>query len=353
MALIQLRLSADLALWRAGSPLPVSTSRPAQHGTARLATRLLAVLVVGTIVIPALWMSLDRHLTVALPHVDPVDPAVIALAPRRIVVSLAAGSEYAEWSTTVPELLGSEILWRKMHLTQWNLVPEELRYDALERMLLRYRDVVMLPSVWDRMQAADWDLVPQPMRTVAYRQMVAYWTGFYDVGQRYGLAPRLVADTLAAIVMSESWFEHRGIFVNRDGSRDIGLGAASDYARERLRQLRRHGLVDSAFADDDYVNPWIATRFVAIWMSLLLDEANGDLERAVRAYNRGIAAAHDDIGTRYLAAVQRRLHRFIRNDDAPPAWAYLWRQARLLEMEAWPWTAGHRDARTRELQRGH
>mgnify|MGYP006185833005 CR=1 FL=1 len=37
--------------------------------------------------------------------------------------------------------------------------------------------------------AADWDAVPQPMRTIAYRQMLAYWAGYYDVGERHGLAP--------------------------------------------------------------------------------------------------------------------------------------------------------------------
>jgi hypothetical protein len=147
------------------------------------------------------------------------------------------------------------------------------------------------------MDAADWDFVPQPMRTIAYRQMMAYWAGYYHVGADHDLPAGLVSDTLAAIVMSESWFDHRGPCINIDGSRDIGLGGASDFAPERLRELYARGQVDVGPADEEYLNPWVATRFAAIWMSLLLDEAEGDLVTAIRAYNRGLALAHDSLGT--------------------------------------------------------
>jgi hypothetical protein len=50
-------------------------------------------------------------------------------------------------------------------------------------------------------------------------------------------------------------------------------------------------------------------------------------------------SARDALGTRYVEMVLSRLHRFIKNQDAPTAWDYVWQKGRLAEWEDWPWLA--------------
>ena len=304
---------------------PDTRTLPTPRRLRRYSAAAAMVAVVGVLLGSDRWL---RRTTVESIPLPPMPMTALFAAPIPIALTISAAGQRAPWTATEAEVLASVELWKRMHLEDWNRVRSPLRAAGLDNMLRRYAGLLNNPSAWDRMDSFDWDAVPQPIRTVAYRRMIAYWSGFYHVGASFNLPAPVISDTLAAIVMSESWFDHRARSVNRDGTWDVGLGQASFFARQRLRELHARGRVDAALTDADYDNPWPATRFVAIWMRLMLEETSGNLELAVRAYNRGAADAHDRLGAEYFAAVERRLARYIRNVDAPPSWDYIWRHSR-------------------------
>lgn len=97
--------------------------------------------------------------------------------------------------------------------------------------------------------------------------------------------------------------------------------------RRTLKRLAAEGAVDFTMRGEDYFEPWHATRVVAVWFEQMLQEANGDLDLAVRAYHRGRLLARRGEGTAYLANVNRLRRRFIRNEESTPAWDFLFVRA--------------------------
>lgn len=287
----------------------------------------------------AVWAQRELHErtdTVA-PAVAPISVYHLFIDDRPVPLTVTAAWTRVPHVATRDAVLRDPTLWVRMHVADWDIVPSPLREQALDAMLVRFQPLLTTPALWDRMTADDWDAVPQPVRAFAFRHMLQYWIGYYHVGRAHGLAPHVVSDTAAAIVMTESWFEHRAEHVNPWGNRDLGLGQASDGARRRMQTLHASGVVDVLLRDADYWNPWAATRFVAVWLSLLLEELEGDLDLAVRAYHRGVRNALRGEGTPYLELVHRRKHQYIRNHGGSPSWRYLWQRDRELTREAWPW----------------
>lgn len=299
---------------------------------------LVAIFLATSLSVPALALHQHR-LPVHLPSVPPLDtyPLFVDSAP----VDFTIRGGVAPWRATASELRSDIRLWRRLHLADWDTVPAAARVHGLDALMAHYRPLLIAPAAWDAMSAADWDAIPQPVRTVAYRQMIAYWAGFYHVGRDYQLDAAVVRDTMAAIAMQESWLDHRAMSRSRSGNRDLGLAQASDFARARMAAWHLEGRIDFRLSDADFYNPWQATRFLALWMKQLLQESSGDLDLAVRAYHRGSGDAKDARGTAYLALVQQRRARFIRNHDAPPSWRHVWHLGHAVEQEEWTWLTAH------------
>lgn len=339
MALTHVEIAA------AGSAADARTASTLAGMPARLGRAAMSLVIAVAVAVPLASAGLEaarERFETALPFLPriPVHEQIVDDTPVPITVS--AGWERVGHVTTPDAVVSDVTLWRRMRVEDWDSVPDPLRTRGIDAMLERHRALLTKPSVWDRMTAHDWDEVPHPVRALAFRHMLQYWTSYYRVGDRHRLPRPLVADTAAAVVMSESWFEHRAENVNRRGNRDMGLAQASDFARARMHGLLLDGRSDVVFEDEEYYNPWAATRFVAIWLSHLLDDLDGDLDLAVRAYHRGAPKARAGEGMDYLKGVLRRRYVYIRGHSDSPAWQHLLARDRAMTREAWPWVRARR-----------
>jgi hypothetical protein len=294
-----------------------------------MSARTALVLLASILAIAAAVAILRVHTfvtSIQLPALEAPPSAVRAMSDLRPVeVAMTTPSWTKVHSTvTVDALRTDHRLWRQMHVDDWDKVAKEFRYIGLTAMIRAHTTVLAGgPRLWRDMTPGDWDRIPQPIRAMAYLRMIWYWARLERVGVEVGLRPESLAPTIAAIVMTESWFEHRAVNQNAWGNRDLGLGQCSDYCRETIAEMAARGEIDLAPSEADYFNPWIATRLTTIWFERELHHTAGDVDLAIRAYHRGLSAALDERGTAYHARVVRLRERYIRTQRASDSWRFL------------------------------
>lgn len=304
---------------------------PRQQGVGRRALGVAAILVLAAVTFAG--VRLYVFVTSAQPPVPVVPPAPLRALSNLRPVSVTTTTP--EWkkvpeTVTVDRLRTDHTLWRRMHVGDWDEVPREFRAPALRAMIRAYEGLFDGPAVWRRMGVDEWDRVPQPIRAMAYLRMIWHWAREERLGAEFDRRPRALAPSVAAIVMAESWFEHRAVNENQWGNRDLGLAQCSDYCRATLQEMAASGEIPFALEEDDFFNPWLATRVATVWFERELLRADGDVDLAIRAYHRGIDNAMDDKGDRYHARVVRLRRRYITTQEASRAWAFLTEQIRPL-----------------------
>lgn len=323
------------------APRREGRARSAPFGVPRHAALLAAAatVVIGLVVAAALYVVhlalLDawRSVPPAVARVD-VPRLFVDTTPVRVVTHIDWRS--LEIETTADALTRDHTVWQRLWVGDWDTAPRDVREQAFDAMLRRYRQVMVDPRTWDAMTADDWDRMPQPVRALAFKHMAQYWTGHYRLGADFGIPAGLMGETVAAIIMAESWFEHRAVNVNPWGNRDLGVAQASDSAREAMRQWFADGRVEFLLDERQYFNPWYGSRFVAVWMRQLLEDTDGDLEAAIRGYHKGARRALRGEGDEYLEMVLRR-RRVLHDLTGDSAWPSLLRRDRELLRTSWPW----------------
>src|SRR5687768_11786078 len=128
-----------------------------------------ALMLVTALVAAGLAVSWwQRWSTITLPSVPPLHISALFVDSTPVTVTFPAGNERVTWNTTADEVRRSVTLWRRMPLADWNRVRADLREEALDNMIARYRHLLFTPAEWDRLTVHDWDRIPQPIRTISY-----------------------------------------------------------------------------------------------------------------------------------------------------------------------------------------
>jgi hypothetical protein len=285
----------------------------------------VAILMILAVAVAYGWLRLRQWVNATDAPVVSSPDIVEALTDRRTVRITTTTPDWKTVSKVVQlERLGWDpSLWQQMHFGNWDRLPRDVREPALRRMLHVYAPVLGDPAAWLEMTVEDWDKVPQPIRAVAFLRMAHHWAVSRQVGGEFGLDPVRMGQTVGAIMLAESWFDHRAIHVNAWGNRDMGLAQCSDHCRKTLEEMAAEGEIPFAPTDEEYFDPSIASWVATVWFERELLRSDGDVDLAIRAYHRGQDNAMDEKGTAYLANVARLRERYIITQRSSPSWRFL------------------------------
>lgn len=236
---------------------------------------------------------------------------IIGDANKPIQATITVSWKKIPFTVTARDIDHNGIFWRNAYISDWDVVPKDPREKGLQKMLEKYGVFIQNEVVWEKMTRSDWDTVPQPIRSMAFMKMLNYWSSVH-------VSKPDDTDTLKAIVMGESWFEHNAVNEQR-GNKDVGLSQASDYARKAINRIYKRNMIE-----EDYLDPFKATEAATLWFSRMLQEVRGDRNLAVRAYNKGIGRARNGDGTEYLENTDRIRNEYIRNMGNSSSWQFLY-----------------------------
>ena len=91
------------------------------------------------------YASLQHQVRASMPDVPTLDVYAALVDVTPITVSITVATQQLERHTTVDNVQRNLMLWRSMHLADWNNGPEPLRHRALDNMFARHRHILMNP----------------------------------------------------------------------------------------------------------------------------------------------------------------------------------------------------------------
>src|SRR3989338_5668688 len=247
-----------------------------------------------------------------IPEVSPISAHSVFIDDAPLEARITANWAKIPVVITRRDIESDGFFWRNTYFDDWDILPEELRCSGIEKMIEKYGYLISNPTMWQQMTHHDWDYVPPLVRAMAYMKMVDYWSEYHRIGSKFGFDAKDISDTVKAIVMAESWFEHRGLTINKDGTKDLGLSVATDGTRKAMPRL--YGL---RIEDNNYFDPFRATEVAVLWFDRMLLESRGEEELAVRAYYRGILKAKQGGGIDYGKRVDTLKNNYVTNTNCP------------------------------------